>query len=169
MAHRLKRHIRSNAVAYLALFVALGGTSYAAFAVPANSVTAASIRSGAVGARQLANRSINAAKLDGKTIVGHVVLVARLSGAGTVLYSKPRVTFAGGTASGFALNLSPPLPAKCPLIATVIGGTTPGTQLGTVDVVRPLNTSAHGVSIETFGPTGQSTTVAGIELVGICP
>ena len=40
---RLVAHARRNAIAYLALFVALGGTSYAAFSLPA----------GSVGARQL--------------------------------------------------------------------------------------------------------------------
>ena len=38
MTNRVVQHIRSNAVAYVALFVALGGTSYAALKLPANSV-----------------------------------------------------------------------------------------------------------------------------------
>ena len=32
--HRVVSHLRGNAVAYLALFVALGGTSYAAINLP---------------------------------------------------------------------------------------------------------------------------------------
>ena len=47
-------HLRGNAVAYIALFVALGGTSYAAISLPA----------GSVGNRQLQNRAIDAAKLN---------------------------------------------------------------------------------------------------------
>ena len=43
---RLLAHARRNAVAYVALFVALGGTSYAAFSLPA----------GSVGAREIKNR-----------------------------------------------------------------------------------------------------------------
>ena len=31
-------HVRRNAIAYLSLFVALGGTSYAAMSLPRNSV-----------------------------------------------------------------------------------------------------------------------------------
>ena len=38
MTSRVVQHIRSNVVAYIALFVALGGTSYAAIKLPANSV-----------------------------------------------------------------------------------------------------------------------------------
>ena len=34
---RILNHARGNLVAYIALFVALGGTSYAAFGLPAGS------------------------------------------------------------------------------------------------------------------------------------
>jgi hypothetical protein len=44
------RHVRTNAVAYAALFVALGGTSYAAIRLPADSV----------GSRQVINHSLRA-------------------------------------------------------------------------------------------------------------
>ena len=45
--NRIVSHLRGNAVAYLALFVALGGTSYAV-AVPANSVGTRQIRNHAI-------------------------------------------------------------------------------------------------------------------------
>ena len=45
MLLRPLRHIRNNLVAYIALFVALSGTSYAAFSLPA----------GSVGTRELKN------------------------------------------------------------------------------------------------------------------
>ena len=54
MLNRVVQHIRSNAVAYVALFVALGGTSYAALKLPANSV----------GTKQIKNHSITPVKLD---------------------------------------------------------------------------------------------------------
>lgn len=47
-------HIHGNIVAYVALFVALSGTSYAALSLPA----------GSVGTRQLRNHSIDPVKLD---------------------------------------------------------------------------------------------------------
>jgi hypothetical protein len=49
----MRRHLRRNAVAYLALFVALGGTSYAALRLPA----------GSVGNRQIRNQAVSAAKI----------------------------------------------------------------------------------------------------------
>ena len=62
MHTRLLNHIRHNVVAYLALFVALGGTSYAVVNLPANSV----------GARQLRNHAITPVKLDPKSIAASV-------------------------------------------------------------------------------------------------
>ena len=59
---RFLGHLRSNVVAYLALFVALGGTSYAAFSMPA----------GSVGNRALKNHSITPVKLDRSQIAGYV-------------------------------------------------------------------------------------------------
>ena len=55
-------HLRKNVVAYVALFVALGGTSYAAVSLPA----------GSVGNRQLKNHSITPIKLDPGSIAGYV-------------------------------------------------------------------------------------------------
>jgi hypothetical protein len=47
------RHLHGHAVAYLALFVALGGTSYAASRLPSNSVGTAQLRPGAVLAQDI--------------------------------------------------------------------------------------------------------------------
>ncbi len=69
---RLLVHARRNAVAYLALFVALGGTSYAAFSLPA----------GGVGARELKNGAITAAKLNPTSIAASVRAWANLTWAG---------------------------------------------------------------------------------------
>jgi hypothetical protein len=46
-------HFRRNVVAYLALFVALGGTSYAAVKLPANSVGARELKTDAVTSRDV--------------------------------------------------------------------------------------------------------------------
>ncbi len=59
---RLLHHVRHNAVAYLALFVALGGSSYAALSLPKNSV----------GARQIRKHSITPSKFNPKFTAGTV-------------------------------------------------------------------------------------------------
>jgi hypothetical protein len=80
---RILNHVRTNLVAYLALFVALGGTSYAALKLRANSV----------GRRQLRNGAITPVKLDRQLTSGSVRAWAEVSATGRVLAGegKPRV------------------------------------------------------------------------------
>ncbi len=54
----MRAYVRSNAIALLALFVALGGTSYAALALPANSVGTKQLRNGAVTAAKVRKGSL---------------------------------------------------------------------------------------------------------------
>jgi hypothetical protein len=60
MARKLGTHIRSNLVGYLALFIALGGTSYAAIKLPTGSVGTKQLRSNAVTSPKIKNRSLRA-------------------------------------------------------------------------------------------------------------
>ena len=102
--NRIVSHLRANVIAYLALFVALGGTSYAAFGVPANSV----------GTKQLRNHSITPIKLDPGKIAASVRAWAVIQDGTKVIASKPRArilswdaTFAAGVVSwGSAISRS---------------------------------------------------------------
>ncbi len=60
------RHVRANLVGYLALFVALGGTSYAAVKLPKDSVTATQIKAGAVRAAEVKNGSLGVQELSAR-------------------------------------------------------------------------------------------------------
>jgi hypothetical protein len=72
MVHRLCAQIRNNAVAYTALFVALGGTGLAASsALPRNSV----------GTPQLKSRAVTGAKIALRAVTGANVAKATLTGA----------------------------------------------------------------------------------------
>lgn len=57
---------------YIALFISLGGTSYAALSLPAGSVGTRQLRNGAVTSKKIANRSITPAKLDPAAIGGSI-------------------------------------------------------------------------------------------------
>lgn len=64
MLQRLKTHISyANIVATLALFVALGGTGYAAFSLPKDSVGARELRNRAVGTAELQAGSVTSSKV----------------------------------------------------------------------------------------------------------
>lgn len=64
------RHIRGNAVAYLALFASLGGTSYAAVTLAPGSVTTRAIANGAVTQAKLARNSVGENNLIKHSLTG---------------------------------------------------------------------------------------------------
>jgi hypothetical protein len=61
--NRIISHLRGNAVAYAALFVALGGTSYAAARIAAGSVTTRALANGAVTHTKLSAHSVGESNL----------------------------------------------------------------------------------------------------------
>lgn len=58
MTTALLSHARRNVIAYLALFVALGGTSYAAVSLPANSVGGKQLKKNAVTSKKVKDGSL---------------------------------------------------------------------------------------------------------------
>jgi hypothetical protein len=62
---RLRSHVLQNAVGYVALFVALTGTSYAAIRLPRDSVTAKQLAPKSVGASELKDNAVTSRKVAG--------------------------------------------------------------------------------------------------------
>jgi hypothetical protein len=60
MRKRVAGHLRANLVGYVALFAALGGTSYAATQLAPGSVTTRSLANGAVTHAKLSANSVGA-------------------------------------------------------------------------------------------------------------
>jgi hypothetical protein len=134
---RVLNHLRSNVVAYLALFVALGGTSYAAIGLPA----------GSVGNRQLKNHSISPIKFDRGSIAGYVRDWAEIDPSGQLVASRPDAHLVGwgeiGAYPGGIVNWGTAIPKACiatastdaaPPVAsagvTIIPGPQPGPYVG---------------------------------------
>jgi hypothetical protein len=91
---RLYSYFRRNVLALLALFVALGGTSYAAFDLPP----------GSVGTRQLRDRAVSAAKLDPSSVAATIRAWADFrwsSGRWNVQASTPDISISSGGTSEF--------------------------------------------------------------------
>jgi hypothetical protein len=82
---RIRTHIRGNLVGYLALFVSLGGSSYAAITLPASSVGTKQLRTGAVTSKKIANGSITPSKLNGQMLGGSIRNWAHVAENGQVL------------------------------------------------------------------------------------
>jgi hypothetical protein len=124
-------HVKHNLVAYLALFVALGGTSYAAINLPAGSVGTRQLRNGAVSNQKLAKGSVGAADLDRKTVGGYVRGYVQIGPLGQILSSRPAakvvVWRTTGPDPGGTIQWTQRMPSSCFAIATAVyrGGTSP--------------------------------------------
>ena len=68
MRDRIRRPSHATIVAYLALFVALGGTGYAAITLPKNSVGAKQLRTGAVTSKDIRDNNIRSRDIRNNTI-----------------------------------------------------------------------------------------------------
>ena len=68
MPHRIFAHLRANAVAYAALFVSLGGSSYAAVRLTPGSVTSRALAPRAVTRAKLAPNSVTAASVADRSL-----------------------------------------------------------------------------------------------------
>jgi hypothetical protein len=100
-------HLQSNVIAYVALFVALGGTGYAAVNLPKDSV----------GTNQLKNHSVTPIKLDRGSIAGYVRAYVQINAQGRVTASRPAARLiawqSAGSPPGGLIQWSQQLPAAC--------------------------------------------------------
>jgi hypothetical protein len=143
------RYLRANALAAVALFVALGGTGYAAFGVPRNSV----------GTRQLQNGAVTPAKLDRGLITGSVRAWAIVSPTGKVLAGggKPRASVVG-SGGFYGIDWGVPIPKNCATVANVEQRAASGpTETIPTPNGGPLNVVAGYVTqVETIGGSDRS-------------
>lgn len=103
-------YLRSNAIGLAALFVALGGTGYAAIGIPR----------GSVGTPQLHNHAVTPIKL-GKGITGSVRAWAIVTPTGKVLAGggKPSVVLPPTPDGQYTIYWGVPIPKVCATVATI--------------------------------------------------
>jgi hypothetical protein len=80
MVRSLTVHLRTNLVAYVALFAALGGTSYAAVRLSAGSVTSRALAKGAVTHSKLAANSVTSSTIRNGSLTSADFAKGMLSG-----------------------------------------------------------------------------------------
>ena len=147
---KLYAHLRANVVAYCALFVALGGSSYAAIAVPR----------GSVGSPQLRNGSVTPAKL-GSPISGFVQAWAYVSATGKLYASGgvSRVSHFSSSPNTYGVLLTDRDLRGCASTASVTAdqvasaANAPGSA---VTDLQSLKGSPAGAAVETFNAAGQA-------------
>jgi hypothetical protein len=140
---RLLNHGRHNVIAYLALFVALGGTTYAATALPA----------GSVGTTQLRNGAVTPPKLDRHSIGGYVRAWAVTSNTNALLASSgPATVRPNGTMPqlGQIITWRGRFPGRrrCTAVASPTGGT-----MGADTLITQYNGNG-AVLVDFVGPDG---------------
>jgi hypothetical protein len=151
--NRLIARVRQNSVAYLALFVALGGTSCAAIA--------------------LANHSIDPVKLDSKLIGGYVRAWARVSGGGHIVVSsgQVRVHVERGVGPGhYILRWRPRPTSRCTATGSVDftgGGPVPGYMASQSVLSRG---EGEQTAVQTYSAQGEPSALSfDVELVCATP
>jgi hypothetical protein len=113
--------IRHNTIALIALFLALGGTSYAALNLPA----------GSVGTTQLKDHSVTPSKLD-PTPGGYIRYWAEINADGYVFASRPHATnLYGRPVTAAMVTWHKPIPKDCFSVANPApaGATGPATPV----------------------------------------
>jgi hypothetical protein len=158
MISRFLSHARSNSIAYIALFVALGGTGYAA----------ASLAPGSVGTKQLRNGAVTPPKLDHHSIGGSVRHWAEINANGTVASSSAKARVIGNPQQGgYVVSWGDTFSTRCIAVATPVASTLllgPSSGYANARV-----TGAHPTSVwvDTYGAQGQPSSAA-FSLAVIC-
>jgi hypothetical protein len=149
---RVLIHARANVVAYLALFVALGGTSYAAVSLPA----------GSVGNRQIRNQSIDPDKFNSRYIRGNIRMWASVSASGKVVAGGRgvKVVPQGSLPGDYLISPAPKssiaIPRRCAGMANVDGTSTlPGYANAEVVVGSPRQSPRWQVVVTTYASSGE--------------
>jgi hypothetical protein len=93
------RFLRGNTIALVALFIALGGTTYAATALPTNSVGTKQLKKNAVTAAKIKNGSATNTKIGANAITGAKVKDDSLTGADILESSLGKVPSAAAADS----------------------------------------------------------------------
>src|SRR5581483_6542509 len=105
---RIRRPSPALIVSFIALAVALGGTSYAAFKLPKNSVGSRQLRNGAVTTRKIKNHAVSAAKINASGL--------------TVPNARHASSADNATNAGNAINATNAINAQTAAVSNAIGG-----------------------------------------------
>ena len=128
MSGKLAGFLRNNLIALIALFIALGGTSYAAIKLPASSVGTKQLKSHAVTAAKLKAGAVGTAAIANDSVTGDKVLESSLGKVPSATHADTAANATHATSADSATN------ADTAANATKWGGVSGG-ALGTAAIL----------------------------------
>jgi hypothetical protein len=135
--HKIRTLIRQNAIALVALFVALGGSSYAAFSINGS---------------QIRNHTIDAVKLDPNSIAGSIRAWAIIYGGSTSVTAGPASSKVRVRSFGVGESITwihRRFTQSCMPMATPLGTPTTG---GYGSVTTQFDAHDGSLTLQGFGP-----------------
>ncbi|HET6507397.1 MAG TPA: hypothetical protein VFG42_11470 [Baekduia sp.] len=180
MLHRLLNRLSyANVVATIALFVALGGTSYAALKLPKNSVGSAQIKTGAVHTGEIADRTIRLGDISlsargslrgqtgaqgaqGKPGVDAIKHFAVLNSGGVRLRGDATSGGSAGGVGNYTVGFAEPI-SGCAYSATL--GTADGSKAPAGRIT--VNDQGGAVGVQTYDASGAPADL-GFHLIVAC-
>lgn len=165
-------------VAYLALFIALGGVSYAAVDLQKNSVGSAEIKKNAVKASEIAKNAVGSPEVKNQSLkctdLERAACLSSADGPGSVVVRSTETTLFQTCTTGSTTNCSSPnteITARCNQGETAVGGGHEGvsegipfnspsfraSNVGNVERPDPRTGSPTGWTVVASGAAGSSS------------
>jgi hypothetical protein len=144
--------LRQNPIAYLALFIALGGSAYASVSVPSNSVGTRQLRNSAVTASKLHERAVTAGAIAPNSVGAGALRAGAVTGTKIAPGSLTAAAFAPGTL---------PSPAVSRMLVTAVSGVFVGPSSVAPPGPSPAGTTG---SEPTNCPFGEQATGGGYQV-----
>jgi hypothetical protein len=167
---KILNHIRGQYLGAIALFIALGGTGYAAIELPAGSVHTRQIHNQAVTNKKLARGAVVPANLSHKTIAGYMRAYAQIGPGGQLMASRPGAHLLGwnttGPTPGGLITWNQSLPASCFALATA---TAAGPAPVYASAQFQTNGKAASTGVQLSAEQGPSSGAGVVTVAVMCP
>jgi hypothetical protein len=98
------RFVQRHGIALLALFIALGGTAYAAGVIPANSIGPKQLKKNAVTRPKIKANAVNGAKIANDSVTGADILESSLTKVGAAVHADNATTASHADTAASAAN-----------------------------------------------------------------
>lgn len=167
MTRGFLRFLRGNTIALLALFIALGGTTYAATALPKNSVGTKQLKKNAVTAVKIKSGSVTNGKIGANAVTGAKVKDNSLTGADVLESSLGQVPSAASAANATAATTATTATNALSLGGTAAAGYTKNDCSSATGQIkgfaRVLAAPGFSSTFTTSGVTGYSCSGGAVE------